>query len=84
MKFLGFPRGCKKFLGLNKPYASRSITIGIRKEEKNSWESRAPLTPTHIHELISRFGINFIVQPSNTRVFSDNEYSMVTFMKLEW
>ena len=28
--------------------------IGIRLEDKNAWERRAPLTPDHVHELVER------------------------------
>ncbi|MFQ6118209.1 MAG: hypothetical protein ACE5LQ_08070 [Candidatus Bipolaricaulia bacterium] len=29
--------------------------IGIRKEDKNRWERRAPLIPEHVRELIQNF-----------------------------
>ncbi len=52
--------------------------IGIRREDKNEWERRAPLTPHHIKELKEKYGIEFVVQPSDNyiprRIFCDDEY----------
>jgi alanine dehydrogenase len=50
-------------------------SIGIRREDKNVWEKRAPLIPTHVRELIQLHGLNVCVQPSDIRVFSDQEYA---------
>lgn len=50
-------------------------SIGIRRENKNQWEKRAPFTPEHVRELKDKYGIHTIVQPSGIRVFSDDEYS---------
>jgi len=47
--------------------------IGIRREDKNKWEKRVPLIPSHLSEL-SRDGVRFLVQPSTIRVFRDEEY----------
>ncbi|MEN8223282.1 MAG: hypothetical protein ABFR36_08490, partial [Acidobacteriota bacterium] len=48
--------------------------IGIRREDKNEWERRVPLTPEAVRILIDKFGIRTIVQPSDLRVFKDEEY----------
>ena len=48
--------------------------IGIRKEDKNIWEKRTPLVPKHVGELIKEHNIQFIIQSSDLRAFSDNEY----------
>lgn len=48
--------------------------IAIRREDKNQWERRAPLTPEHIREFKEKYGIKTIVQPSKIRVFTDEEY----------
>jgi saccharopine dehydrogenase (NAD+, L-lysine-forming) len=48
--------------------------IGIRREDKNEWEKRAPLTPAHVKELKEKYGIRVIVQPSAIRVFPDEDY----------
>ncbi len=48
--------------------------IAIRLEDKNKWERRVALIPEHIMELNKEFGIEFIVQPSSLRIYSDNEY----------
>ncbi len=48
--------------------------LGIRRETKNRWERRAPLTPLHVEELVRDQGRNVLVQPSELRVFGDEEY----------
>ncbi len=48
--------------------------IGIRAEQKNRWERRAPLTPDHVHELVERHGLKVVVQPSRKRVFPEKDY----------
>jgi saccharopine dehydrogenase (NAD+, L-lysine forming) len=47
--------------------------IGIRREDKNRWERRAPLTPEHVAEL-TRHGIEVMVEPSPIRVFTDEAF----------
>ena len=48
--------------------------FGIRREDKNKWEKRVPLTPNHLKELKEKYGIEAIVQPSPIRIFPDEEY----------
>jgi saccharopine dehydrogenase (NAD+, L-lysine-forming) len=48
--------------------------IGIRREDKNQWERRAPLTPDDVKELNQKYGIKTIVQPSKIRIFTDDAY----------
>jgi alanine dehydrogenase len=48
--------------------------LGIRREDKNRWERRAPLAPIHVKQLV-REGIRVLVQPSNVRIATDFEYS---------
>jgi alpha-aminoadipic semialdehyde synthase len=48
--------------------------IGIRREDKNRWERRTPLTPTHVEALVKQ-GVSVFVQPSTLRIFPDAEYS---------
>jgi len=50
--------------------------IGIRREDKNRWERRAPLTPEHVAEL-TRHGVTVAVEPSPLRVFPDEAYRAV-------
>jgi alpha-aminoadipic semialdehyde synthase len=50
-------------------------TIGIRREDKNEWERRAPLVPEDVKELKEKHGIKTIIQPSKLRVFPDNAYA---------
>jgi len=48
--------------------------IGIRREDKNLWERRAPLTPDQVEFLIRAHGLEACVQPSEQRIFSDDAY----------
>lgn len=48
--------------------------IGIRREDKNEWEKRVPLVPADVRWLREAHGVHTIVQPSEIRVFSDDEY----------
>ncbi|MGE0353211.1 MAG: bifunctional lysine ketoglutarate reductase /saccharopine dehydrogenase family protein [Gemmatimonadales bacterium] len=48
--------------------------IGIRRETKNRWERRAPLTPTHVNELVRDRGLSVKLEPSPLRIFPDEEY----------
>lgn len=50
------------------------IRIGIRKEDKNPWERRSPMIPTHVRELIEKHSFEILVQPSPNRVFTDEEF----------
>ena len=49
-------------------------SIGIRREDKNIWEKRAPLTPENVKKLLDTQEIEIAVQPSKIRAFSDEEY----------
>jgi alpha-aminoadipic semialdehyde synthase len=53
-----------------------TFTIGIRREDKNEWERRAPLTPEHVKQLKKKNNINTIIQPSSIRIFPDITYEM--------
>lgn len=48
--------------------------IGIRHEDKYVMERRAPLTPKHVERLIKNKKLDFVVQTSKKRVFTDEEY----------
>lgn len=48
--------------------------IGIRREDKSEWERRVPIVPEHVVELRERHDLEVWVQPSEIRVFSDQEY----------
>ena len=50
------------------------LVVGIRREDKNKWEGRIPLTPADIADLSQRHGLQFIVQPSTIRAFADDEF----------
>ncbi len=48
--------------------------MGIRREDKNSWERRVPLIPDHVKELKKRHHIQTIIQPSTIRAYPNDEY----------
>ena len=50
-------------------------TLCIRKEDKNKWERRTPLIPSHAELLKRKFGLKICVQPSQIRIFKDSDYS---------
>lgn len=50
-----------------------NMCIGIVREVYNKWERRAPLCPEHVARLVSS-GLRVLVQPSNRRIFSADEY----------
>jgi len=50
--------------------------LGIVKETKNKWERRVPLNPQAVDELIKK-GFEVIIQPSETRIYKDEEYRKV-------
>lgn len=53
------------------------MIVAIRREDKNIWEKRTPLTPNDVSELIKSLGVKVLVQPSKIRIFSDDEYEKV-------
>ncbi len=48
--------------------------IGIRREDKNKWERRVPLVPADLADLKKKHDVDFIIQPSPIRVFTDDDY----------
>lgn len=48
--------------------------IGIRHENKDLTERRAPLTPQQVKKVVEELGIRVVVQPAENRVFSAEEY----------
>ena len=50
------------------------VTIGIRREDKNKWERRVPLVPADVTKLKQNHELNFLVQTSPIRVFTDEDY----------
>lgn len=51
-----------------------STTIGIRREDKNRWEKRVPFTPAAIKELVAGGDVEFLIQPSDIRIFSNRAF----------
>ncbi len=52
-----------------------SVKIGIRHEDKYTMERRTPLTPDHVKKIIKEHQLDFVVETSPKRVFTDEEYS---------
>ena len=48
--------------------------IGIRREDKNKWERRVPLVPADLADLVKNHDIDFVIQPSPIRVFTDDDF----------
>jgi alpha-aminoadipic semialdehyde synthase len=51
-----------------------SPPIGIRREDKSRWERRVPLIPADLPALRDTHGLQFLVQPSPIRAYTDEEY----------
>ncbi|MGD1996185.1 MAG: bifunctional lysine ketoglutarate reductase /saccharopine dehydrogenase family protein [Anaerolineae bacterium] len=56
---------------------TEQIRVGIRREDKSIWERRVPIIPQHARELKEKHDIQVVVQPSDIRVFKDEEYTAV-------
>jgi saccharopine dehydrogenase (NAD+, L-lysine-forming) len=54
---------------------SMKARIGIRREDKNRWERRVPLIPSQVREIIQNHDVEIWMQPSDIRVFADQEYA---------
>jgi len=52
-----------------------NLSIGILRETKSIWERRTPLIPSDIKKLIKKYPVNFYIQPSEKRIFSNDEYA---------
>lgn len=48
--------------------------VGLRKEDKNIWEKRVPLIPSHVKTLVAEQKINFLVESFKERAFADSEF----------
>ena len=61
-------------LGLrNLSSSSSGQVIGVRKEDKNRWERRAPLSPANVKQLTGS-GVKVLVEASDKRIFPDIAY----------
>lgn len=52
-------------------------TLCIRHETKSAWERRAPLAPAHVDHLITQNALPIAIQPSDTRIFPNAQYTGV-------
>ncbi len=48
--------------------------LGVRLEDKNKWETRTPIIPNHMKDLVEKESLDFIIQKSPIRSFPDSEY----------
>ncbi|MFW9778316.1 MAG: bifunctional lysine ketoglutarate reductase /saccharopine dehydrogenase family protein [Candidatus Heimdallarchaeota archaeon] len=48
--------------------------IGIRREDKNKWERRTPIVPNDAKTLIGEHNLDFIIQSSTIRAYTDEDY----------
>lgn len=53
------------------------MQLGIRREDKNPFERRVPLTPADVMKLRDQSHVQVVLQPSSRRVFTDDEYKRV-------
>ena len=54
---------------------NKTACIGLRREDKSVWERRVALTPSNVSAILkSSPGFRIIVQPSQTRIFTDREF----------
>ncbi len=53
------------------------MRIGIRREDKNEWEKRVPLTPQAVETLTTEKDVEFYVQPSSLRIIPNDAYENV-------
>jgi len=51
------------------------MIIGIRRADKNKWEKRTPLIPDDVKYLKEKYGIQTLIQPSQIRAFTNDQYS---------
>jgi len=55
------------------PHSRSRLTL--RREDKNDWERRVPLTPAHVAALIEDHDLDFDVERFSRRAFDDREYA---------
>ncbi|KAK7102549.1 alpha-aminoadipic semialdehyde synthase, mitochondrial-like [Littorina saxatilis] len=55
-------------------WPDEKAVMAVRRETINVWERRAPLAPQHVRKLVKK-GVKVIVQPSDRRAYSMQEYS---------
>ncbi len=48
--------------------------IGIRREDLYAWERRTPLIPEHVRELVAEHKLECVVQSSDRRIYTDDEF----------
>ncbi|KAJ3203898.1 hypothetical protein HDU82_006220 [Entophlyctis luteolus] len=66
---------CRSFARRGRSAAT--LSLAIRREDKNRWERRVPLLPDHVERLVQDLGTKVLIQPSLKRVVPDEKYSEV-------
>ncbi len=56
------------------PVARACTVIGIRREDKSRWETRVPVVPDEVRDLVRDHGLKFQVQTYPPRAFRDDDY----------
>jgi alanine dehydrogenase len=51
-----------------------TISIGIRRDDKNTWEARTPLIPADAQKIAQGGKMKIIAQPSEIRIYKDDDY----------
>ena len=58
--------------------SKEKVLIGITRETDAIWERRVALCPDAIQKLLTKYeNLEFIIQPSKTRIFNDLEFSNI-------
>lgn len=52
----------------------KTSCVGLRREDMYHWERRTPLIPAHIKDIVQGTSRQFIIQSSDMRAYSDDEY----------
>jgi len=68
------PVARKHNLSPEAPSFPTPLFAGIRREDKNKWERRVPLSPDHVKQLVAQ-GVRVLIQPSNIRIFPNEAYA---------
>ncbi|KAF6041134.1 AASS [Bugula neritina] len=63
----------KRLVSMSQYGSSKKPTLAIRREDNSVWERRAPLSPGDVRHLVKQ-NIDVILQPSNRRSYSMEEY----------
>jgi saccharopine dehydrogenase (NAD+, L-lysine-forming) len=63
------------FVSTNQGKMAMNNRVGIRYEDRFKMERRVAITPNHVQKLIEEDGLEFLVEKSEKRVFTDAEFN---------